>query len=59
MAVPGLPMSPPQAGWAGAWQRVTQAQSLWGLAVFIAAGLSQGQRLHAVMTPLLRAVCGI
>jgi hypothetical protein len=46
-------------GSAGFWQRVTQAQSLWGLAVFIAAGLSQGQSLHAVMTPLLRAVCGI
>jgi len=46
-------------GSAGFWQRVTQAQSLWGLAVFIAAGLSQGHSLHAVMTPLLRAVCGI
>jgi hypothetical protein len=44
---------------AGFWQRVTQAQSLWGLAVFIAAGLSQGQSLHAVMTPLLRAICGL
>jgi hypothetical protein len=46
-------------GSAGSWQRVTQAQSLWGLAVFIAAGLSHGQSLHAVMTPLLRAVCGL
>jgi len=39
------------------WRRVTQAQSLWNLALFISAGLAQGQPLHAVMKPLLRAVC--
>ena len=39
----GFAHVPAAGGWAGAWQRVTQAQSLWGLAVFIAAGLSQGQ----------------
>jgi hypothetical protein len=39
------------------WRRATQAQSLWNLALFISAGLSQGQTLHQVMTPLLRAVC--
>jgi hypothetical protein len=44
-------------GSAAFWRRATQAQSLWSLAVFISAGLSQGQTLHQVMTPLLRAVC--
>jgi hypothetical protein len=39
------------------WRRVTQAQSLWSLAVFICAGLAQGQTLHQVMAPLLKAVC--
>lgn len=39
------------------WCRVTQAQSLWSLALFITAGLAQGQTLHQVMTPLLQAVC--
>ena len=38
------------------WRRATQAQSLWSLALFIAAGLAQGHTLHEVMTPLLRAV---
>lgn len=40
-----------------AWRRATQAQSLWTLGLFISAGLAQGQTLHAVMTPLLRAIC--
>lgn len=40
-----------------AWRRATQAQSLWCLGLFISAGLAQGQTLHAVMTPLLRAIC--
>jgi len=44
-------------GSAAFWQRVTQAQSLWSLAVFISAGLNQGQTLTKVMAPLLRAVC--
>jgi len=39
------------------WQRATQAQSLWGLALFISTGLSQGQSLRKIMTPLLRALC--
>ena len=39
------------------WRRATQAQSLWSLAVFISTGLTQGQTLHQVMTPLLKVVC--
>jgi hypothetical protein len=39
------------------WRRVTQAQSLWKLALFLHAGLSHGQKLRELMTPLLRAVC--
>jgi hypothetical protein len=39
------------------WRRTTQAQSLWNLALFISAGLAQGQGLHEVMKPLLQAVC--
>ena len=44
-------------GSAAFWRRVTQAQSLWSLALFISAGLSQGQTVRHVMAPLLRAVC--
>jgi hypothetical protein len=39
------------------WRRATQAQSLWALGLFIQAGLTQGQSLHSIMAPLLRAVC--
>ena len=39
------------------WRRITQAQSLWSLACFIAAGLQQGQPLHDVMAPLLATLC--
>lgn len=39
------------------WRRATQAQSLWCLALFISAGLTQGQTPHEVMTPLIRAMC--
>jgi hypothetical protein len=39
------------------WQRATQAQSLWSLALFISAGLSQGQSVRTIMTPLLRTIC--
>lgn len=39
------------------WRRVAQAHSLWSLALFISAGLAQGQTLHQVMAPLLRASC--
>jgi hypothetical protein len=46
-------------GSAAFWRRTTQAQSLWSLALFINAGLAQGQTLHQVMTPLLRAVCAV
>lgn len=47
----------PLEGSAAFWCRVTQAQSLWGLALCISAGLAQGVPLHQVMAPLLRAVC--
>jgi DDE superfamily endonuclease len=40
-------------GSAGNWRRNTQAQALWTLATFIAAGLSQGQTLQDVMEPLV------
>jgi hypothetical protein len=39
------------------WRRTTQAQSLWSLAVFISAGLAQGQTLRQVMAPLVKVVC--
>jgi hypothetical protein len=39
------------------WRRTTQAQSLWALAGFISAGLTQGQSLRELMAPLLAAVC--
>ncbi len=39
------------------WRRVTQAQSLWSLALFISAGLTKGQSLPAIMAPIIRAVC--
>jgi hypothetical protein len=42
-----------------AWRRATQAQALWSLALFISAGLAQGQSLPAIMAPLLRAVCQV
>jgi hypothetical protein len=35
------------------WRRVTQAQSLWSLAMFIHAGLAQGHSLRNTMAPLL------
>jgi hypothetical protein len=41
------------------WRRVTQAQSLWSLALFISAGLAHGQTLQQIMAPLLRSVCGV
>lgn len=44
-------------GSAAFWRRATQAQSLWSLALFISAGLAQGQTLHQVMAPLLQAIC--
>lgn len=44
-------------GSAAFWRRAAQAQSLWSLALFISAGLAQGQTLHQLMKPLLRAIC--
>jgi len=44
-------------GSAAFWRRATQAQCLWSLALFIDAGLTQGQTLRTIMTPLLRALC--
>jgi len=41
------------------WRRVTQAQSLWSLALFITTGLAQGQSLRTIMAPLLRTVCAL
>jgi len=45
-------------GSAASWRRATQAQALWSLGLFISAGLAQGQSLHAVMAPLIRAIYG-
>jgi hypothetical protein len=39
------------------WRRVSQAQSLWALACFISAGLTQGHTLPSLMAPLLAAAC--
>jgi hypothetical protein len=43
-------------GSAASWRRAAQAQSLWCLALFISAGLAQGQPLQQIMAPLLRAI---
>ena len=39
------------------WRRATQAQSLWCLALFISAGLAQGQSLESLMAPFMRTIC--
>jgi len=39
------------------WRRVTQAQALWSLGLFISAGLAQGQTLHELMKPLIQTIC--
>jgi len=39
------------------WRRASQAQALWCLALFISAGLTQGQSLPQVMAPLIRTIC--
>lgn len=39
------------------WRRASQAQALWCLGLFISAGLTQGQSLRQIMTPLIRTVC--
>jgi len=40
-----------------AWRRATQAQCLWSLALFISAGLTQGQNLQQIMAPLIYKIC--
>jgi hypothetical protein len=40
-----------------AWRRASQAQALWCLALFISAGLTQGQSLQRLMAPLIQTVC--
>jgi hypothetical protein len=39
------------------WRRASQAQALWCLALFISAGLTQGQTLPQIMAPLIGAIC--
>lgn len=46
-------------GSVASWRRATQAQALWSLGLFISMGLTQGQTLHQVMSPLIRAVCRV
>jgi hypothetical protein len=38
-------------------RRASQAQALWVLALFISAGLAQGQTLQKIMAPMIRAMC--
>ena len=45
------------AGNPAAWRRASQAQALWCLALFISAGLTQGQSLHQIMAPLIHSIC--
>ena len=45
------------AGSPAFWRRTTPAQSLWSPALFIRAGLAQGQTRRHRMAPLLRPVC--
>lgn len=40
-----------------AWRRVSQAQSLWCLGLFLSAGLTQGQSLEQLLTPLVHVMC--
>jgi hypothetical protein len=54
-----LKLDPRERGSASFWQRVTQAQSLWSLAVFISVGLSHDQSLRTIMAPLLHAMCAV
>lgn len=46
-------------GSAAFWRRVTQAQSLWCLGLFIVAGMTQGHTLQQVMSPLIKAICSV
>jgi hypothetical protein len=38
-------------------RRASQAQALWVLALFISAGLAQGQSLQKIMAPMIQAMC--
>jgi len=38
-------------------RRASQAQALWVLALFISAGLAQGQTLQKIMAPIIQAMC--
>ena len=40
-----------------AWRRVSQAQALWCLGLFISSGLTQGQSLCQILTPLIQTMC--
>ena len=40
-------------------RRTAQAESLWCLAMFISAGLTQGQALRELMAPLFHAMCRV
>ena len=44
-------------GSAASWRRTTQAQSLWMLACFITAAVTQGHSLQETMAPLLATIC--
>lgn len=44
-------------GHPAAWRRASQAQALWCLALFISAGLTQGQALPQILDPLIKAIC--
>ncbi len=38
-------------------RRASQAHALWALALFISAGLTQGQSLQKIMAPVIQAMC--
>jgi hypothetical protein len=44
-------------GHPAAWRRASQAQALWCLALFISAGLTQGQSLPQILDPLIKVIC--
>ena len=44
-------------GHPASWRRASQAQALWCLALFISAGLTQGQSLPQILDPLIKAIC--
>jgi len=39
------------------WRRTAQAQSLLNLAIFISAGLAQGQTIREIVRPFMKAIC--